>query len=48
MIRVVPLFWVLFKGAPGFLGIFLAYSRISGYYFFVKFDLFELIQIFGY
>ena len=29
----VPLFWVLFGGAPGFLGTFLGCSRIFGYLF---------------
>ena len=29
----VPLFWVLFWVAPGFLGTFLGYSRIFGYHF---------------
>ena len=29
----LPLFWVLFGVAPGFLGTFLGYSRIFGYHF---------------
>ena len=54
----MPLFWVLFGGAPGFLGTFLGYSRIFGtflgysrifgYPFLVKFDFFKnIIQTFG-
>ena len=37
----VPLFWVLFGVAPGFLGTFLGYSRIFGYNFFGYSRIFE-------
>ena len=56
--RDVPLFWVLFGVAPGFLGTFLGcsrifgynffgYSRIFGYHFLVKFDFFQNNPDFG-
>ena len=38
----VPLFWVLFGVAPGFLSTFLGYSKIFGYHFF------GYSRIFGY
>ena len=43
----VPLFWVFFGVAPGFLGTFLGYSRIFGYHFLVKFDFFRNNPDFG-
>ena len=54
----MPLFWVLFWVAPGFLGTFFGpfpdfgesffgYSRIFGYHFLVKFDFFKNNSDFG-
>ena len=54
----MPLFWVLFRVAPGIFGYvfglfpdfwvsFFGYSRIFGYHFLVKFDFFQNNPDFG-